>query len=182
MRRTFFTPVLVAVMGVTAALILPAVAQAATGPSTDTTTTFDVNGGLLTITTPDTAALGTVPIGAPTVSAALGSVIVDDERGTLGGSWTASVISTDFTTGGAAPAETVPAASVAYAPGAATATTGTGTFTPGPGGAMDTSQTAFSATATTGVTTVHWDPTITVTLRAGIVAGTYTGTITHSVA
>jgi hypothetical protein len=71
---------------------------------------------------------------------------------------------------------------VSYAPGAATSTTGAGTFTPGAGGALGTSQTAFTAASETGATSVTWNPTITVTLPSTVVAGTYTGTITHSVA
>jgi len=180
-RKSLFVPIVVVMSTAAAAVAVSAVtAQASAGP---TTVTFAVAPGLLTITTPDTANLGTVSIGSAHVSSALGNVTVDDERGTDGGSWTASVISTDFTTG-ASPtaAETIGAANVSYAPGTATSTAGVGTFTPGAGGVLATSKTAFTATGTTGVTTIGWDPTITVTLPAAVVSGTYTGTITHSVA
>ena len=181
MRKALAAPIAVGVLGL-GALAIPAAAQASTGP---TTTTFGVTGGPLTITTPDTASLGTMTAGTDTsVSGSLGTVTVTDDRAPLNGSWTASVISSDFTTGGKTAAETIPAADVTYAPGSVTGTTGTVTPAAGPGGALGggTALTAFSASAEDGISSVSWNPTITVTPPASAVAGTYTGTITHSVA
>ena len=160
-------------------LARPAAAAASDGP---TTTSFTVDGGSLTISTPDSAVLGLVNVGTSTVTGQLGLITVDDERALAAGSWTASVSSTHYITGGGSPAETIPAADASYTAGAAVSTSGTGTFTPGTGGALGVIEPAFLATATTGATTASWNPTITITLPAAVVAGTYTGTITHSVA
>jgi len=70
---------------------------------------------------------------------------------------------------------------VTYAPNTAT-TTGIAVFTPGTGGAMGASQTAYRATGTVGNNSASWSPTISVAVPAQAVAGTYSATITHSVA
>jgi hypothetical protein len=61
----------------------------------------------------------------------MGPVAVTDLRGALTATWTTTVSSTDYTTGGGTPAETIPKADVSYWSGPATATTGVGVFTPG---------------------------------------------------
>ena len=115
MRKALAAPITAGVLGL-AALAIPVAAQASSSP--DTTTTFGVTGGSLSINTPASAPLGAMTVGTDThVSASLGTVTVTDDRAPLRGSWTASVTSTDFTTGGGTPAETIPAADVAYAPG-----------------------------------------------------------------
>ena len=96
--------------------------------------------------------------------------------------WTATVTSTDFTTGTGTGNQDIPAANVSYSPGLATATSGTGTFLAGLGGALGSARTAFTASLESGTTSVSWNPTVTVTLPSSIAAGTYTGTVTHSVA
>jgi len=167
-----------------AALLIPAVIRPAPAAASDgpTDTSFTVDAGTLTLATPDSADLGTVTIGTAAVSGQLGAITVTDDRGLASGAWTASVSSTSFTTGAGTPAETIPAANASYAAGGATATSGTGTFAPGAGGALNVAEPAFVATDTTGTTSATWNPTITVTLPAAVVSGTYTGTITHSVA
>ena len=67
-------------------------------------------------------------------------------------------------------------------PGEVVSSTGTGTFTPGTPGFLGAPITAFSATSETGDTVVTWDPQITIQIPTAAVNGTYTGTITHSVA
>jgi len=151
-----------------------------------TTVTFAVNTGPLSITVPDTASLSAAAPGEM-ASGALGAVTVTDARAALDAFWTASVSSSDFTTGGATGAETIPAADVGYWSGPAIATTGAGTFVPGQptSGAvvsLAATQTAFSMTAGVGDNSATWDPTADVQVPAGAVSGTYTGTITHSVA
>ena len=47
---------------------------------------------------------------------------------------------------------------------------------------LSTARTAFSVLLAVGNNTVAWNPTVVVTVPASAVAGTYTGTITHSVA
>jgi hypothetical protein len=71
---------------------------------------------------------------------------------------------------------------VTYDPGSLVASSGTGTFTPGTPGTLAAPRTAFSATSEVGDTVATWDPQITIQLPSGAVNGTYTGTITHSVA
>lgn len=165
------------------ALLTAVPADAAT-----TTVTFTLTGGALTITAPATANLGSAAVGTATLSGSLGAVTVTDARGALLGTWTASVISTDFTTGGGTPNETVPATAVNYASLVAT-TTGTATFTPGQATLAaaaplntTTPLTAYSASAIIGNNTASWNPTLVVNIPAAAVAGVYTGTVTHSVA
>jgi hypothetical protein len=156
-----------------------AAAGASTGP---TTVTFTVATGSLSITTPDAVSFGTAAVGAPSVSGPLGTVTVSDSRSGILRGWTATVSSTDFLTGTGTGNQDIAASNVSYSPGLATGTSGAGTFLPGSGGALSSAKTAFTASLESGSTTVSWSPTVTVTLPSNTAAGTYTGTITHSVA
>ena len=153
----------------------------------DTTTTFTLTAGLLSITAPASQDLGSVATGsASTASVQLGPVAVGDARGTLLGTWTASVASTDFKTGPGSANETIANANADYWSGAATATTGTGSFLPGQALAANevtlaSQRTAFSASLLVGNNTAQWNPTVNVNIPAASVAGVYSGTITHSV-
>ncbi|HEY2671728.1 MAG TPA: hypothetical protein VGJ07_15330 [Rugosimonospora sp.] len=151
----------------------------------DTTTTFDVNAGTLDITVPAAATIGAGGAPGTTITGQLGAVTVADTRAADPADWVASVVATDFTTGTATPAETVPATDVNYSSGAATATTGNGTFTPS-GAAVPlnntTPLTAFTHVGGTGNNSATWNPTLAVNVPLANVAGTYTGTVTHSVA
>jgi hypothetical protein len=173
------------------AVALPA--RAATCPASttcSTTVTFTVTApDGLTITVPD----GPVNIGSGTpgnqISGQLGSITVSDQRAALTATWVASVVAATggFTTGGGTAAETIPNTAVLYWSGPATATTGTGTFVPGQANAaaaqsLDTSRTAFSKTTGSGNNSATWNPTIVINVPAQAVAGTYTGTVNHSVA
>lgn len=146
----------------------------------DTTMTFTVTTGALDITAPVSADLGS---GAPggSISSNLGTVTVTDDRALLSASWTATASSTDFTTGGATPAETIPASDVAYGPGTIT-TAGTITATGSDITLSGESQTVVAGTAGVGNNTATWNPLITVSVPAGAVSGIYTGTLTQSVA
>lgn len=158
--------------------MLSLVALAPAAHAADTTTTFTLTGGSLSISSPTTANLGSAAAGALTLTGSLGSNTVTDTRGALLG-WTASAISTNF----AGPSSTtVLAANASYAPGTVT-TTGTVTAAAGAGGPMTASQPAVVATLVTGNNTASWSPNVTVTLlQAQSLAGTYTATVTHSVA
>jgi hypothetical protein len=151
-----------------------------------TTTTFGLTGGNLSITAPGSVNLGTGSAGDTTFTGQLGTVTVSDLRGGLLSSWTATAASSDFITGGGTVNETIAKSKVSYWSGPATAASGTGTFLQGQltsllKVALTTAQTAFSATGAVGNNSVSWNPTIVVDV-ASAVAGTYTGTITHSVA
>jgi hypothetical protein len=152
----------------------------------DTATTFQVDGGTLSISAPATADLGSAAPGA-SLSTALGAITVTDTRANLDAAWTASAATSDFVTGGGTAAETVGASSISYASGASTATTGLGVFTPGQASvaaaaAMTAPVTAFTLTGGTGNNSATWNPTIVIAVPAAAVAGSYTGTITQSVA
>lgn len=148
----------------------------------DTAGTFSLTGGSLSISVPaGPVSLGTAAAGAASVSGSLGTVTVTDTRGNLAATWTAVVSSTDWTTGTATADETIAKANVGYAPGATTASSPVGgVFTPGVTGALGSPRTAYAAVAV-GNNSASWNPTLTVTLPAQAVVGTYTGTITHSV-
>ncbi|MFY1635791.1 hypothetical protein ACN27F_21365 [Solwaraspora sp. WMMB335] len=178
---------IMAVVGVAAAAVamtaVPAAAQS------DTTTTFDVDAGTLDITAPATADLGNGDAGT-TISGQLGAVTVDDTRAAADASWTAEVVATNFITddGGDA-SEIVTPGNIDYWSGAATATSGNGTFTPGQPTSGDaepldttTPVTAFTHTGGTGNNSASWNPTLEVNVPLANVAGTYTGTVTHSFA
>ncbi|MEU8202717.1 hypothetical protein [Streptosporangium sp. NPDC049046] len=164
----------VAGLGMVAATSLPALAV-------DTDVTFSITGAGLTISAPTTANLGSVASGTTSVSGEIGPVTVTDDRATLNGSWSATAISTDFTTGGGTGPETIGDINVTYSPGPATSTTGEGTFTPGPGGIINVPRVAFTGTDLIGNNTATWNPTVTVAIPSAAVGGTYSGTVTHSV-
>jgi hypothetical protein len=174
--------------GSVALFIAGATIPAAAAPTDDTVATFDVAAGTLDILAAAAADLGE---GAPgtAVNGTLGPVAVTDDRAAADASWGTSVTSTNFTTGGATPPETVLATEIGYWSGPFTATTGTGTFTPGQAtapaaAALDNVAplTAFTHTGGTGNNTATWEPGLVVNLPLDSQAGTYTGTVTHSVA
>lgn len=162
-------------------LLGAAPAHAATTGGTDTT--FAITAGGLSITVPASKAFAGVSTGASSVSGQLGAVAVADSRGLLVNSWTATVNTTTFVTGTSTANETVAKTNVAYASGATSSTSGLGTFVPTliPT-AVGTGVTGASWTGAAGNSTASWDPTMTFTLLSSQVAGTYSGTITHSVA
>ena len=172
--------------------VLLAVGLAA-GPATaassgPTTTTFQVQTGTLDITVPVSASIGQGPPGG-TISGPLGEIFVADGRALADASWVASVVSTDFTAGAGGSGLTVPAADVGYWSGPVTSSTGNGTFTPGQPTAADaavldntTALTALTHTGGTGNNAVTWTPTLNIHVPQANESGTYTGTVTHSVA
>lgn len=145
----------------------------------DTTTTFTLTGGSLTISAPGSSNLGSAATGAASVSGTLGDVTVTDNRGALVAVWNATVQSSTFAHNSDS-AFDIAATSVNYAPGVPT---GSGAvFTPGVGGLLGGAVPLPAVTAAgAGNNTATWDPRVTVALPAQSVVGTYTGTITHSV-
>jgi hypothetical protein len=185
MRKALVTTILAGVVSVGAIAAAPIAAQAAEAGSGPTSATFQVNGGALNITAPSSANLGAVNIGATNVSSQLGTVTVTDQRASLSlVSWTTSVVSTPFTATDGTNTATIAASNVSYLPGLPTAQSGVGVFAPGLTSAfgIGTSATAYTAVAEVGSTSVSWNPTVTIALPANTQAGTYNGTITHSVA
>lgn len=148
-------------------------------PSADTTVTFSVTIGVLSITAPVSVDLGSgVPGGK--IDGGLGDVVVTDTRANLAAAWTATANSTDWTTGAKTTAETIPAGDVTYDPGLVTKT-GTITVTPSTITLSHTAQTVVAGTAGVGNNTASWDPNLEVSVPSAAVGGGYTGTVTDSV-
>lgn len=168
-----------------------AAAPAVAAPTDSTTTDFNVEAGTLDIDAPAAATIGAGGPPGSTITGQLGNVAVSDTRATGDdASWEATVTSTDFTTGTATATETVLASSIDYWSGPATVgPSGTGTFTPGQvnsaaAAPLDTTTplVAFTHDGGTGVNSVSFNPTLEVNVPAANQSGTYTGTVTHSVA
>jgi hypothetical protein len=142
--------------------------------------------GGLSISVPTSANLSSATTGSPSLSGLLGDVTVTTGVGT--GGWVATVSASSFTTGGGTSAETIPASSIGYLSGPMTGSSGLGASVCLPGQLSATSlgsaRTAFSCTGLSllTATSVTWRPTIVVSLSPSTVAGSYSGTITHSVA
>jgi hypothetical protein len=177
---------LTSLVGVTLLLaVLPGVASAA--PTGTTTTTFTLTGGSISISVPRTTVnFGAVSVSAGSITAQLGTITVHDGRGLLNGSWTSTVSSSRFVAGGQSPAEPIDVTSVSYWSGAPTATSGVGALlggepTPGAAVAISAAQTAFTGGSLIGNNSASWNPTLITTPSAAVV-GTYTGTVTHTVA
>ncbi|MCM3884977.1 hypothetical protein [Frankia sp. R82] len=180
MRRS--TTVLLGAVATAAAAALTTALPADAATTATTTTTFSLTGGALDITAPATADLSSFPVNAGFVSGNLGDVIVTDGRGNAGASWTASVSATAVTGSGTAEGVTLPAENVSYDPGSISATNVTAT-----GLRLQslsaTPQATVAGTGGTGVNFATWNPTLGVTIpAASAVTGTYTVTLSHSVA
>jgi hypothetical protein len=173
----------------------PAVLAYSSSPNAsdpNTTVTFTVTVGALSLTAPTTVNLGS---GAPgtTITGPLGggaagpSVVVTDDRALLTASWIATASASSWTTGAATPAEVIPVTDVGYTVGPITTTgtiTATATNRPAGTAAGDLSgaaQAVVTGTAGVGDNTAGWDPAISVAVPASAVGGIYTGTLTQSV-
>ena len=171
------------------AAFTPGVALAAPPPppNHDTATTFAVGvAGTLQISAPISANLSSATPVAPggQVVGSLGVVRVTDLRSVANGSWTASVSSSDYTTGGDTPAETIPATDLAYDPTATLAKV-SGTIhvlsSHNVAALSSTPAATVEASGVDGDNQVTWNPVITVSVPGTAVSGIYAGTITHSV-
>ncbi|HEY9391143.1 MAG TPA: hypothetical protein VIR27_15430 [Mycobacteriales bacterium] len=172
-------PIGASLVGITALLIVSA-GPADADPSASTTVTFAVTAATLDITAPATATLTNVAPG-DTATGSLADTVVTDGRAATDASWTATVLSTAFTSG----SQSIPASDVRYSSGSPTATTGNGAFNAGATVTPDATApeaTAFSHTGGTGNNTSTWSPTLSVIVPLGTSEGTFTGTVTQSVA
>lgn len=139
------------------------------------------------ITVPSSKNLGSVATGTSTLSAQLGTVTVT-ASGLIAPNFVATVTATVFITGAGSANQTIGKASIFYWSGPATSFTGLlAGGTPGQANAaaavdLSVPRTAFSGQGTLLTISGAWNPTIVVHIPAAAVAGTYTGTITHSVA
>jgi hypothetical protein len=142
----------------------------------------------LSISVPSSKNVGSTQVGnGQTLSAQLGTVTVN-ASGIVAPSFVVTVTSTVFTTGSGSANETIAKSRISYWSGTATSTTGTFlTLTPGQANAaaaqdLSLPRTAFTAVGLVLTIAVSWNPTLVVNPPSGAVAGTYSGTITHSVA
>jgi hypothetical protein len=144
-----------------------------------TPATFSLTAGGLSISAPTSSvSLGSqvASTSSSTISGALGTVTVSDQRGGTT-TWTASVISSAFTPP-SGPAD--PASNVSYAAGTITASA-TVVATGVPASDLTAVSTVVTA-ASTGISTASRNPTISVFVPANFAPGVYAATITHSVA
>jgi hypothetical protein len=176
MRKKIIAAALIA--GGTGMLAFTVPALAATTSSTPVT--VEVGGGDLGISAPGGLVdLGSVPASTAvqTVQHLLGTVTVTDDRaGTAG--WVATAEAPDFT--GPQTISTSAAGLVTYNPGNVTVT-GTATVAATFENQMYPTGPVETATGVSGNNTAAWNPTLTVTVPANALAGTYSTTITHSV-
>jgi hypothetical protein len=180
MKKSIFCVLSVAaVMGAALTSTAASAAVMAPGPPVPTTVTFTVTSGLLTLSAPGSAALGTSRP-ASTITGALGLVTVTDDRALLAAAWTVSASSTDFTTGTGASLSVIPVADADYDPHQI-ATTGTITATATTITLSGTPATVVAGTAGTGNNTASWNPTMSIDVPPDAVGGDYTGTLTQSV-
>lgn len=184
-----------------AAASVTALALAAVPASAeDTTVTFTVAAGLLTLDNVDADATddGNVPLGSQTssllgttISGLLGTTTISDNRASLAG-WTVSVAGTNFVSDQGTPLDatddrtidvskgklynTVPVVVEGVAVVTSThldATTAK---------VLATTAASYMTATTTGSNKVTYDPTLHVTIDSTVIAGTYSGTVTQTVA
>ncbi|WP_208647957.1 MULTISPECIES: hypothetical protein [Streptomyces] len=173
-------------MGIGAAVVVTVLPGAAAPVASHAAGPVAQPPGTLSITVPAGVNLGSTFPGS-SLGRPLGEVVVTDRRSGQSDTWTATVAASDFTTPGGGAARQIPRSRFSYWSGQATSTTGPGTRVPGqPTSAQAQSlgvpRTAFSKTSGHGNSTTAWQPTLIVAVPADAVGGTYTGTITHSVA
>ncbi len=200
MRKSHFTQAIaVSVAALAGTALVPAAASAAvSGPAATaaaaahrprpgaggsdpaTSVTFQVTVGTLSISVPATADLGAGLPGQPN-DGLFGAVTVADGRALVNASWTATVSSSAFITGGGTGNETIPASDVTYDPGTVSST-GTITVNSTDVTLSGAAQAVVTGSSGVGNNTATWDPTLDVAVPNTAVGGTYTGTVTHSVA
>lgn len=174
---------------ITAAALAIAAGIATPANADDTVATFAItSSGTLALSVPAGTApsplnLGSIAAGNVLFSPSLGTVTVTDTRANIIADWTLTATGTHFDNqGGAATPATdvnhrVANTAVTYT-AVPTVSVGTGVATPTVG--------TLAAGATvvyvgSGSNTVTWNPTLAFTLLATQSAGTYKGTVTHSV-
>jgi hypothetical protein len=149
------------------------------GGDPDTTVTFTVTSGALSMTAPASADLGS---GAPgsTISGSLGAVTVFDNRALLAASWIVTAAASGWITGTGTGPETIAATDVQYDPGSIS-TTGVINATGTPITLAGSAATVVTGTSGVGNNTATWNPTLSVSVPSSAPGGVYTGTLSHSV-
>ena len=168
--------------GIGTVALLAVGALPASAAEGDTTTTFTLSGGALTVTVNPAASLPGGNSGQPNVTGQIGQVSVSDLRGGTA-SWTAYVKSSAFSTyNGVA---TTNSTSVEYNTGLVNKS-GNSTVTGTENGNILLAPVADSpvvtASAVVGNNTANWEPTLKVNLPSDSLAGNYSGVVHTSVA
>jgi len=170
------------VAGVLSGLLTLGAPSIAAADEHDTSTVeVTVTGGELEISVKSTTKnFGTVENTAngTIITGSLGEVTVRDNRNAPeGSSWVATAVATELkpTKG-----KGISASNIRYSPGKVAKQ---GTLTVRASGTvnLNRSRAVVTASEITGNNVASWTPTITLKIPAGVVAGTYKGTITHSV-
>jgi len=134
------------------------------------------------MTAPASANLGAGDPGTTITGTLGGNVVVTDLRATLGGAWTATASSTDWTTGAGTTNEIIPAGDATYTPGTIAVTGTSNAATQGHTITLSGSPQNVVTATVTGNNTATWDPTIAVAVPTAAVGGVYTAILTQSVA
>lgn len=176
-------------LGTVVGLLMAAAVTLAPSAQASTSATFTLTGGALTITEPTGTAnnlgsLTSTPL-STTTTGTLGPTTINDARGSLAG-WTVSIAGTTFTTATTGAVAIAASAAVAYLTVPATLVSGTAVVTnthvlPASGLALGAAA-AFMTATTVGSNQITYNPSIQVTIPSGALSGTYTGTITQTVA
>ncbi|TDB71342.1 hypothetical protein [Micromonospora sp. KC721] len=141
----------------------------------------------LGIAVPATVNLGTGFVGG-TLAGPLGTVEVTDFRGPLNPNvWVVTVTATAFVAGAGGAQRTIANGRVSYWSGPVVRANGGGVLVPGqPSQAqavtLGVPREAFRKATGNGNNTVSWVPSVRIAIPPDVIAGTYRGTITHSVA
>lgn len=184
----------VALLCAAAAVVgLPAPASACTAPSggvcSDSTVNVVLTAGTLALSVPGTVSISGTLGTASSFSTTMGTIQIQDNRGSLTG-WTLTALTGgDLTTGGATPhtislGTSIVGGPLNLSPGSITGVGGASlvNVTSGAGGSLNPSQAVTVARALPlgGAGTYTMTPTITFTPPVNAVAATYTTTITYS--
>jgi len=175
-----------------AAVVAAPSASACTAPGGgvcgDSTVTATLTAGTLALSVPGAVAISGTLGTASSFSTTMGTVQIQDNRGSLTG-WTLTALASgNLTTGGASP-QTISLGTstvggpLVLTPGTITAVSGSlVNVTPGAGGSLNPSQpvTVARALPLGGAGTYTMTPNLTLTPPANAVVGTYTTTITFS--
>jgi hypothetical protein len=166
----------------------PASAACTVGDQTCSNITFTISAGTLTLVAPSAASgTNTISGSGGVVDMSIGATVVNDTRLTSTG-WSVSATASNFVSGGNTILKTASAFSVPNAITAPTGVTGLATCaastrktTPTTVDAGGTTAAIVSCTSA-GTSGATYTPELLVTLPSTVVAGTYTGTVTQSVA
>ena len=165
--------------GIGTVALLAAGTLPASAADGDTVTTFNVQGGTLSVAVAANANLPQVNTGAPEVSGQIGNVAVTDNRGSTN-SWTVSAMSTTFTR--TINSITTTSEGVVYNTGAIQKS-GTVTTNTTPDQPLAIAPTpVVDGKWVVGSNTANWEATLTVDLPTSALTGQWSGTVTTSVA